>query len=160
MRLNIDNWRWAGVPFFVSAGKGLEKRTAEIRIHFREVPGNMFSTQGGCPEANELVIRVQPDEAIYLSLVSKVPGMELKLEPRNLDLRYKSAFKEVIPEAYESLLLDVIRGDSSLFIHNDELRAAWDIFTPVLHEMQRRRWVPEPYEFGSTGPADAEELRP
>ncbi|MEA1950645.1 MAG: glucose-6-phosphate dehydrogenase, partial [Planctomycetota bacterium] len=86
------------------------------------------------------------------------PGMGMKLAPRTLDLRYKSAFTEQIPEAYESLLLDVIRGDSSLFIRSDELRAAWDIFTPVLHEMDRRRLVPELYEFGSTGPYGAEEL--
>jgi glucose-6-phosphate 1-dehydrogenase len=105
-----------------------------------------------------MVIRVQPDEAIYLSLTTKLPGMGMKLVPRSLDLRYKSAFKEQIPEAYESLLLDVIRGDSSLFIRNDELQAAWDIFTPVLHEMERRRLEPEPYEFGSTGPYGAEEL--
>ncbi len=161
VRLHVDNWRWADVPFYVSAGKGLEKSTAEIRIHFRAAPGNMFCAYGGCPEANQLVIRVQPDEAIYLSLVSKVPGMGMKLEPRNLDLRYQSAFKEiVIPEAYESLLLDVIRGDSSLFIRSDELQAAWDIFTPLLHEMENRRWKPEPYEFGGTGPAAAEKLRP
>ena len=159
VRLNIDNWRWADVPFFVSAGKGLEKQTAEIRIHFREVPGNMFRSPGHVHDENQLIIRVQPDEAIYLSLTSKVPGMGLKLEQRNLDLRYRSAFKEIIPEAYESLLLDVVRGDSSLFIRNNELRAAWDIFTPVLHEMEDRRLMPEPYEFGSTGPVGAEGFR-
>lgn len=158
VKLEINNWRWAGVPFLVSAGKALEEQIAEIRIHFRDVPGNVFCGSSGCPEANQMVIRVQPDEAIYMSLSTKVPGMGMKLVPRTLDLRYKSAFTEQIPEAYESLLLDVIRGDSSLFIRSDELRAAWDVFTPVLHEMERRRLEPEPYEFGSTGPYGAEEL--
>lgn len=158
VRLEINNWRWADVPFMVSAGKGLEEQVAEIRIHFRDVPGNVFHGKSGCPQANQMVIRVQPDAAIYLSLTTKVPGMGMKLAPRPLDLQYKSAFTEQIPEAYESLLLDVIRGDSSLFIRSDELRAAWDVFTPVLHEMDRRHLVPEPYEFGSTGPDGTEKL--
>ena len=90
-----------------------------------------------------------------MSLVNKVPGMEMKLASRNLDLQYKGAFSEQIPDAYESLLLDVMRGDRSLFIRNDELQAAWDIFTPVLNEIEQRKPVPEPYEFGSQGPAGA-----
>ena len=124
----------------------------EVRIRFRDVTGNMFCTAGTCPVPNELVIRVQPDEAILLSLINKVPGMDLRLEARNLDLHYKSAFAEQIPDAYESLLMDVIRGDRSLFIRSDELQAAWDIFTPVLHDIQRQQLVPHPYPFGSAGP--------
>lgn len=157
-RLRINNPRWSGVPFLITAGKGLDARMTEIRIQFREVPGNMFCRSGGCPEANELVIRVQPDEAVHLSLVNKVPGMEMTLQSRNLDLQYKAAFSEQIPDAYESLLLDVLRGDRSLFIRRDELQAAWDVFTPVLDEIQRRELAPEPYEFGSRGPAAAESM--
>ncbi|NQT13165.1 MAG: glucose-6-phosphate dehydrogenase, partial [Planctomycetes bacterium] len=112
-RLSIENPRWEGVPFLITAGKGLDARMTEIRIQFRDVPGNMFCTPGGCPEANQFVIRVQPDEAIYLSLVNKVPGLGMTLEPRNLDLRYEEAFDRKIPDAYESLLLDVIQGDKS-----------------------------------------------
>lgn len=152
-RLGVSNPRWQGVPFLITAGKGLDARMTEIRVQFRDVPGNMFCGPQGCPEANQLVIRVQPDEAIYLSLVNKVPGMEMTLQPRNLNLRYEAAFRREIPDAYESLLLDVIRGDKSLFIRGDELEAAWDIFTPVLHEMDRDRPAPEPYVFGSRGPA-------
>jgi len=152
-RLTINNPRWQGVPFLITAGKGLDARMTEIRIRFRDVPRSMFCGPDGCPDANELVIRVQPDEAIYLSIVNKVPGMGMKLRSRNLDLQYKAAFAEQIPDAYESLLLDVMRGDKSLFIRSDELRAAWDVFTPVLHEIERRRLVPEPYPFGSRGPA-------
>ena len=156
VRLGIDNPRWHGVPFLITAGKGLDARMTEIRIQFREVPGNMFRQSGGCPDANQLLIRVQPDEGIYLSLVNKVPGMGMTLRSRNLDLQYKAAFSEQIPEAYESLLLDVIRGDRSLFIRSNELQAAWDVFTPVLHEIEDRKLVPEPYEFGSSGPAAAQ----
>ncbi len=151
-RLRLKNPRWEGVPFLVTAGKGLDARMTEIRIRFRDVPANMFCTADTCPAPNALVIRVQPDEAILLSLMTKVPGMDLKLETRNLDLRYKSAFTELIPDAYENLILDVLCGDRSLFIRSDELQAAWDIFTPVLHEIEKRKIVPQPYPFGSSGP--------
>lgn len=160
VKLRINNARWQGVPFLMTAGKGLDARMTEIRIRFRDVPGNVFCQPEGCPQANELVIRIQPDEAIYLSIVNKVPGMGMTLESRNLDLQYKAAFSELIPDAYESLLLDVMRGDRSLFIRSDELQAAWDVFTPVLHEIERRKLVPEPYPFGSRGPAAAESLCP
>ena len=133
-----------GVPFLVTAGKGLDARMTEIRIQFRDVPATCSAMPDECPEANELVIRVQPDESIYLSLVNKVPGMDLKLETRNLDLQYKAAFSELIPDAYESLILDVIRGDQSLFIRSDELRAAWDIFTPALHAIEQQQSSPNP----------------
>ena len=151
-RISIDNARWQGVPFLVTAGKGLDARMTEIRIQFRDVPANMFCNADECPAANELVIRVQPDESIYLSLVNKVPGMDMKLETRALDLQYKAAFSELIPDAYESLILDVIRGDQSLFIRSDELQAAWDIFTPVLHALEQQAIEPAPYAFGSRGP--------
>ena len=157
-KLRIECPRWEGVPILITAGKGLDSRMTEITIRFRQVPGNMFCDLGGCPAANEFVIRVQPGEAIDLSLIYKVPGMGMKLQPRNLNLQYSEAFKESIPDAYERLLLDVIEGDRSLFIQKTELEAAWDIFTPVLHEIDRRRLVPESYAFGSTGPTGANEL--
>lgn len=159
-RLSVENQRWRDVPFLVTAGKGLDSRMTEIRIRFRDVPANMFCKPSQCPEANELVIRVQPDESIYLSLVSKVPGMDLKLATRALDLQYEAAFTELIPDAYESLILDVIQGDQTLFIRSDELQAAWDIFTPVLHAIEDQAIRPEPYAFGSQGPAAAARLIP
>jgi glucose-6-phosphate 1-dehydrogenase len=159
-RLKIDCPRWDGVPFVMSAGKGLDARMTEIRIRFRDVPGNMFCQPSGCPDSNQMVIRVQPDEAIRLSLTNKVPGMGLELRTGDLDLHYKEAFSEIIPDAYESLLLDVITGDRSLFIQKKELEAAWDIFTPVLHETDRAGAIPEPYEFGSDGPQAANRLMP
>jgi glucose-6-phosphate 1-dehydrogenase len=129
----------------------------EIRIRFRPVAANMFCRDDvyTCPEPNQLVIRVQPDEAIYLSLTHKVPGMGLRLQARNLDLQYKAAFSELIPDAYESLLLDILRGDRSLFIRHDELQAAWDIFTPLLHTIDQQQTSPQPYAFGSSGPGSS-----
>lgn len=156
--IEIDNERWKGVPFLLRAGKGLDGRSTEIRVRFRPVPDNLFCGDGECPAANELVIRVQPDEAIYLRITTKVPGIGMRREPRTLDLRYKAAFEELIPDAYEALLLDVIRGEKSLFIRRDELAAAWDIFTPVLHETEKEKIVPEPYAFGSAGPQAAHNL--
>jgi glucose-6-phosphate 1-dehydrogenase len=156
--LQVRNPRWEGVPFLIRAGKALDGRMTEIRILFREAPGNLFCKYGGCPAANELVIRVQPDEAVHFRIVNKIPGLGLAMEPRNLDLRYQAAFKQEIPEAYESLLLDVIRGEKSLFIRGDELAAAWDVFTPLLQDLDENRVVPEPYEFGGGGPAAAEAL--
>ena len=156
--LNIRNRRWDGVPFLIRAGKALSGRMTEIRIRFHDVPGNIFCKVGGCPAANELVIRVQPDESIILRIVNKVPGVGMSLGIRDLDLRYESAFSELIPDAYEDLLLDVMRGEKSLFIRSDELEAAWDIFTPVLHEMESKAVRPEPYAFGGNGPELAASL--
>lgn len=156
--LHIENQRWAGVPFYLSAGKGLDGHLAEIRIRFRRVPGDMFRRFHENLAPNELVIRVQPDAAIYVGITNKAPGLEMKLVETTLNLRYEAAFTEKIPDAYESLLLDVIRGDRSLFIRRDELAAAWDIFTPVLHELEQRQIAPQPYEFGSRGPVQAAQL--
>jgi len=157
--LRIENERWKGVPFLIRAGKGLESRSTEIRIQFRHVNASMFAALGEDQHApNELVIRVQPDESIILTIANKVPGMGMKLKRTQLDLRYQEAFKELIPDAYESLLLDVIRGDKSLFIRKDELAAAWDIFTPVLHQFEANGEKPEPYAFGSHGTAGADAL--
>jgi glucose-6-phosphate 1-dehydrogenase len=152
VKLSINNDRWAGVPFSITAGKGLDKHVTKIRIKFRHVASNIFCDAGVCPEANELVIRIQPDEAIHLRVTNKTPGMGMNFTAKDLDLRYKHAFDEVIPDAYENLILDVIRGDRSLFITKEELEAAWDIFTPILHEIDEQKIVPLPYAFGSTGP--------
>lgn len=150
--LRIENERWRGVPFIIRAGKGLNARENEVRIQFRDVPGNIFGQGGRGLPPNELVIRIQPDEGIYLGVVNKVPGLDMTLERSDLNLRYQSAFKRLIPDAYECLLLDVIEGDKSLFIRADELEAAWDIFTPALAQIERDGVEPEPYPFGSTGP--------
>lgn len=153
-RLRVDNPRWQGVPFLVSAGKATDTRCTEIRIRFRPVAGGLFAGSAGGPAPNELLIRVQPDEALRLAVTSKVPGLTMDLQTTNLDLSYKAAFNEkLIPDAYECLLLDVIEGEKGLFIRSDELAAAWDVFTPLLHRIEADRIRPEAYPFGSRGPA-------
>ena len=156
--LHVGTPRWQGVPFLIRAGKGVDARMTEIRIRFKSVAKNLF---GGIMEtlpSNELIVRVQPDESIAFRILSKAPGLKMELVETELDLQYQSKFNEAIPDAYESLLMDVIRGDKGLFIRSDELAAAWDIFTPVLHEIARRGVQPRPYPFGSKGPAEAAEL--
>ena len=157
--LRVRNSRWDGVPFLITAGKGVNERLTEIRVRFRPVPGKIFNALAPDLGPNELVIRVQPDEAIYLRINNKMPGLEMKLVETELNLRYESAFATKIPDAYECLLLDVFRGDRSLFIRFDELAAAWDIFNPVLHQMERDGVVPAPYTFGSEGPAEGLSLQ-
>ncbi len=156
--LHIRNRRWDGVPFMIQAGKGLHDSKTEIRIQFRDVPANIFSTASNALSNNELVIRVQPDAGMSLRIVNKAPGLGINLVESNLDLRYEAAFNAVIPDAYESLLLDVLEGDKSLFIRSDELEAAWDVFTPVLHQLEKECIKPEQYEFGSAGPLAAKAL--
>ncbi|MCA1900877.1 MAG: glucose-6-phosphate dehydrogenase [Candidatus Hydrogenedens sp.] len=156
--LFVKNRRWDGVPFLLRAGKGLSKRMTEIKIQYREVPGNIFTETAPQLLPNELIIRVQPDAMIALRIVNKIPGLSLVLGESNLDLSYESAFVTPVPDAYELLLLDIIRGDKSLFIRSDELEAAWDIFSPVLHEMEKKRIQPVIYPFGLDGPYTADLL--
>ena len=142
MAFFIDNSRWDGVPFLMKAGKALDRRYAEIRIQFRHVPGNLYKAQGSSEQlTNELVIRIQPDEAIYLKINNKVPGLGLRLDRSNLDLQYKARYQLELPDAYERLILDVVHGDKRLFIRNDELEAAWKLFTPLLQQIEQSRMV-------------------
>ncbi len=150
--LRVNNSRWKGVPFVIECGKALDEQLAEICIQFHDVPHNIFSGELLELPANELVIRIQPDEAIFVRVVNKVPGLKMRLEATELNLRYRTAFAGVIPEAYESLLLDVVAGERSLFIRADELAASWDVFDRVLHEIDDRQVTPESYQQGSRGP--------
>ena len=154
--LRIDNARWQGVPFFMSAGKGLDSRCTTLRLRFHPLAHRLFDRSGHRPAPNELVIRVQPDEGMHLSLTTKLPGLELKLAERKLDLSYGDAFRDhIIPDAYEGLLLEVMRGDRSLFLSGEELAASWDVFTPVLHALESESAAPEGYPFGGPPPAAA-----
>ncbi|KVH97881.1 hypothetical protein Ccrd_000006 [Cynara cardunculus var. scolymus] len=148
--LFIDNARWDGVPFLMKAGKALHDRRAEIRVQFRHVPGNLYNKNIGTDldlATNELVIRVQPDEAIYLKINNKVPGLGMRLDRSNLNLLYAAR-----------LLLDAIEGERRLFIRSDELDAAWSLFTPVLKELEDKKIVPEYYPYGSRGPVGSHYL--
>ncbi|HOZ49474.1 MAG TPA: glucose-6-phosphate dehydrogenase [Candidatus Hydrogenedentes bacterium] len=159
--LRVDTPRWQGVPFLLTAGKALDMRKTEIRVVFRPVSDNLFCAEGDsgpCLPPNELILRIQPDEAIALRVVNRAPGLDTTLVESELDLRYSAAFPTVIPDAYECLLLDVIRGDKGLFLRSDELEAAWDIFTPALHAIDERAVVPEPYPFGGPPPSGLAEL--
>lgn len=151
----IHNERWDGVPFFLRCGKALNERKAEVRIQFKDISGDIFL---GCCKRNELVIRVQPGEAIYLKMMTKTPGMPMdQLEETELDLSYLARYKDAhLPDAYERLLLDVFYGSQMHFVRTDELSEAWRIFTPLLHRIEREKITPLPYVFGSRGPKQAD----
>ena len=156
VRLKVNNPRWQGVPFVIVAGKAMNQWRNEIVVRFKPLDNNLFCDVAPCLESNELRIRIQPDEALVLRITNKVPDLGMRLAVTNLDLRYSDAFDIEIPGAYESLLLDVIRGDRSLFIRADELEAAWNVYTPALHELDEQQIKPQLYDFGSSGPATVE----
>uniref|UniRef100_A0AAX7VRF7 Glucose-6-phosphate 1-dehydrogenase n=1 Tax=Astatotilapia calliptera TaxID=8154 RepID=A0AAX7VRF7_ASTCA len=154
--LHVQNERWDGVPFILRCGKALNERKAEVRLQFTDVPGDIF---GDCCQRNELVVRVQPDEAIYLKMMTKRPGVYFNPEETELDLTYKSRYKDVkLPDAYERLILDVFCGNQMHFVRSDELREAWRIFTPLLHQVEKEKPRPIPYTYGSRGPREADDL--
>jgi glucose-6-phosphate 1-dehydrogenase len=156
--LRVNTPRWEGVPFFIRAGKALDSRLTEIRIRFKPVENDLFVDQGETLQPNELVVRVQPGEAISLRVMNKLPGLGMRLVQTELDCQYHSRFETIIPDAYECLILEVVRGDKSLFIRADELEAAWDVFTPALHRLETGKVEPELYPFGSSGPEAAQHL--
>ncbi|CAI5527552.1 unnamed protein product [Closterium sp. Naga37s-1] len=155
--LRIKNERWDGVPFIMKAGKALESRKAEIRVQFHDVPGDIFGC--GRNSRDEFVMRLQPSEAMYMKLTVKKPGLEMAATMSELDLSYSQRYSGVvIPEAYERLILDSINGDQQHFVRRDELKAAWEIFTPLLHRIDQGALPPHPYKQGSRGPDHADEL--
>jgi glucose-6-phosphate 1-dehydrogenase len=166
VRLHVDNWRWSGVPFYLRSGKRLPRRVSEIAVQFREAPNLMFSHQtraAMCP--NVLVMRVQPDEGISLRFELKRPGAALALSPGteiapvDMDFSYAEAFREPTPPAYETLLLDVMVGDATLFTRSDEVEHAWRIVDPLVEYWERERPPAlAGYAAGSWGPAGADAL--
>ena len=158
-RLTIDDWRWSGVPFYVRTGKRLPKRATEIAIQFREVPHRLFRDAAVDPDPNLLVIRIQPDEGIMLRFGAKVPGLGLDVRAVKMDFTYGSAFSVDSPDAYETLILDALLGDASLFTRADEVEEAWGIVDPIIEA-----WADGPapdfpnYDAGTWGPAEADEL--
>ncbi len=166
MRVAIDNWRWAGVPFYLRTGKRLPKQVTEIAIQFKNPPLNLFSTvecDGDLCDLvetrpNQLIIRIQPQEAISLRFSTKRPGMNYQVQPVSMDFAYDEHFDAQLPEAYERLLLDVMRGDSTLFTRCDELEAAWRFLTPVLEAWESSSSSPDFYPAGTWGPPSADRL--
>jgi glucose-6-phosphate 1-dehydrogenase len=158
--LYFNNPRWDGVPFILKCGKALNEKKAEVRIQFKECPGNLFaSSEDSVANRNELVLRVQPEEAIYMKMNMKAPGLATHAMTGELDMTYNSRFEKTrLPDAYERLILDVLRTDHSNFVRDDELEASWKIFTPLLHRIDNEKVVPQKYEFGSRGPKAADVL--
>jgi glucose-6-phosphate 1-dehydrogenase len=160
IRLFVDNWRWAGVPFYLRTGKRLPKRATEIAIQFKQVPHLLFSgDRAGAIQPNVLALRIQPDEGISLKMMSKTPGTIVSLQPVVMEFRYGTSFGADPPEAYERLLLDCVAGDSTLFTRRDEVEAAWQFVNNLL-EAWSGPHAPgvHPYEAGTWGPAAADAL--
>jgi glucose-6-phosphate 1-dehydrogenase len=167
MRIEIDNWRWAGVPFLLRTGKRMARRVTEIAVQFRLPPLRLFRTVecvGDFCDLTDaqpavLAFRIQPDEGISLKFLAKRPGMQLDLSPVRFDFDYSASFSRTLPEAYERLLLDALRGDATLFMRSDELEAAWEFVTPILQAWQKEPAQTFPnYASGSWGPAAADLL--
>jgi glucose-6-phosphate 1-dehydrogenase len=159
MRLKVDNWRWAGVPFYVRTGKYLPKRVTEVAMEFNRVPHLPFAmsqAEGLDPDA--LVLRIQPDEGITLRFGAKVPGQAFRVRSVSMDFFYGAAFLEETPEAYERLLLDALLGDPTLFIRSDEVAQAWRIVQPVLDAFEEGDLPLARYEAGTWGPPEADQL--
>lgn len=159
-RLNINNWRWAGVPFYLRSGKRMARRVSEIAIQFRPPVGGLFSSDTRYElSPNRLVIQIQPDEGVTLTTNSKVPGLEPRTQPVKMNFRYATTYGSNTPEAYERLILDCMVGDRTLFIRGDETESSWRLFTPLLDFWKEsgRRGL-ETYAAGSWGPLAADRL--
>ncbi|MGA7460404.1 MAG: glucose-6-phosphate dehydrogenase [Candidatus Korobacteraceae bacterium] len=159
VEFHVDNWRWAGVPFYVRAGKRLAKPLTEVAVHFKRTPQALFSRNPADVHHNVIALRIQPNEGIALSFGAKQPGQEMRAIRVDMDFSYHDAFGTDTPAAYETLLLDAMRGDATLFTRRDEVEAEWRIITPI-----EEAWaeLPPPqlpnYDSGSEGPESANQL--
>eukprot|EP00644_Phytophthora_capsici_P017173 jgi/Phyca11/509625/fgenesh2_kg.PHYCAscaffold_48_\ len=155
----VNNQRWSGVPFIMKAGKALNERKGEIRVQFRPPPGAAHMFPGVKIPVQELVLRLQPEEAVYMKMNVKSPGLQTQAISSELDLSYAERYEGAeVPDAYTRLILDVLRGKQAAFVRDDELRAAWKIFTPLLNQIETEKVKPLPYAFGSRGPKESDEL--
>ena len=159
VEFHVDNWRWAGVPFYVRAGKRLVNQLTEIAVHFKRTPQALFARNPGDVHHNVITMRIQPNEGIAINFGAKTPGSHMRASRVNMDFSYRDAFGTATPVAYETLLLDAMRGDATLFTRRDEVEAEWRIITPI-----EEGWgqLPPPdfpnYAAGSEGPANADSL--
>ncbi|MDZ7815810.1 MAG: hypothetical protein U5N86_07345 [Planctomycetota bacterium] len=159
LKLLIDNWRWAGVPFYLRTGKRLPKKVSEVSVHFRKVPHMLFSGVSDRIHRNFIAIRIQPEEGISLRFGSKVPGMKIRVQPVKMNFEYGGSFASSSPDAYERLLLDCITGDMTLFTHEQEAFHSWQLIDGI-----RDSWVSGPtpefpnYSPGTWGPDEADQL--
>lgn len=158
VRAEIDTWRWAGVPFYLRTGKRMADQLAEIVVRFKSIPHSIFAQPTSSFQPNCLVIRLQPDEGLQLNLMAKTPGDRMRLKPVELELDFREQFKIPRMEAYERLLLDVLRGQLTLFMRSDELEAAWEWVEPILNFWEQEQTEPILYSAGTWGPAAASAL--
>jgi glucose-6-phosphate 1-dehydrogenase len=156
LRLQISNWRWAGVPFYLRTGKRLARKVTEIAVQLKPVPHLAFQSQGSVGvQPNLVVLTVQPDEGVSISLEAKIPGPRMRIRPVNMEFHYGTTFVSQSPEAYERLILDAMRGDATLFTRNDEIEALWGIVDPILTAWKQDTTSEIPqYPSGSQGPPD------
>jgi glucose-6-phosphate 1-dehydrogenase len=156
LKAEIANWRWAGVPFYLRTGKRLAERVSEICIQFKPVPHSIFEESAGTVTANQLVIRLQPDEGVKQWMMIKDPGpggMRLRHIP--LDMSFADAFEVRNPDAYERLIMDVVRGNQTLFMRRDEVEAAWEWIDPIQHSWVNNQVTPQSYTAGTWGPSSS-----
>lgn len=154
IKANIENWRWSGVPFYLRTGKRMARRVSEIVIQFKSIPHSIFGDDAGQVVANRLIIRLQPDDAVRLFVMIKDPGpggMRLRHVPLNLS--FAETFDDAAPEAYERLLMDVIRGNQTLFMRRDEVAAAWQWVDPIRNAWKTEKIAPQSYTAGTWGPS-------
>jgi glucose-6-phosphate 1-dehydrogenase len=157
LRLCLDSWRWAGVPFLLRTGKRLARKVSEIAVFFRDPPHLLFADQPA-PRPNSLIVHVQPDEGVTFNLNSKVPGYGTEMNPVNLRFSYGGSFGEEPPEAYERLLLDCMVGDPTLFIRADQVESSWRFVGGILDLWRETGQRPVTYRGGSQGPEEAARL--
>ncbi|HEV3048555.1 MAG TPA: glucose-6-phosphate dehydrogenase [Solirubrobacteraceae bacterium] len=159
IRLEVDNWRWAGVPFYLRTGKRLARKVTEIAVTLKPVPHLAFSQDGSLGvQPNQLVLTLQPNEGVSLRLGAKIPGTRMIIRPVNMEFLYGTAFLSQSPEAYERLITDAMRGDATLFTRNDEVEAQWHICDPIVSAWAQTPGPLAQYEAGSQGPQEADAL--
>ena len=160
LRVWVDNWRWQGVPFYLRAGKKLERRVTEVALHMQPIPLSLFGRSDVCDhvDPNVLTLRIQPDEGIELQFASKIPGHDLMVGTVAMEMKYVEAFGGQPPEAYERLIYDAMNGEQTLFIRGDEAEAAWSVIDPIEQGWARSKNPPEQYAPGSWGPKNAMDL--
>lgn len=157
LKVELDNWRWAGVPFYLRTGKRMPRKVSEIVIYFKPQPHNLFKDSFNQLPPNKLTIRLQPDEGVEITVMNKVPGLtssgSMNLQKSKLNLSFSEAFDtKRIPDAYEKLLLEVLLGDQSLFVRRDEVEEAWKWVDSILDAWNKSNEKPEPYQAGTWGP--------
>ena len=158
LRAEIANWRWAGVPFYLRSGKRMESKTTEIVINFKKVPHGIFPSADGFSTPNQLIIRLQPEESIRMRIYVKAWGDDIQLQPVYLNLDFNDVFQKRKMIAYERLLLDIIRGNQTLFMRRDEVSAAWAWIDPIIAAWEQYQYRPKPYTAGTWGPGAANAL--